>query len=459
MNEGEEIKQLQQEIVQLHNQLKGQQQTLLELHQRVIQLGGQKSSTPQAATATPTIEEWSLENFLGLKVMHLIGIVVLVIGLSIGVKYAIDKELISAGARIGLAYAAGAILYFLSLRLKQKYSGFSAILFSGAMASLYFTTYAAFVYYGLFSFAIAFVIMIGLTLYAAYNALNYNRQEIAVLGLVGAYAIPFLISKNSGRIDLFFLYIAIINTAVVYLAFKKSWRPVAYATQIITWVLFFGWAISQYVPQYKLVGIIAMLYFFGLFLFNALSQKLLRSKPLIIHDVYEVLLNNIALYVGSLILFAPSFSADEIAVISFVFSLFIGAQAALYYYLWTMEKGVQKALGLTAVLLFTIFIANKWDGITVTFLWLLTAVILFMAGAITKAVWLRLSAIGLMAVTLLKLATFDSLRFTTIQKIIAYITLGILLLVVSFFYQKFKSPLPPGGELRSPFLLLFRFLF
>jgi uncharacterized membrane protein len=83
---------------------------------------------------------------------------------------------------------AGIVLYLLSWRLRKKYQLFSAILFSGAMASLYFTTYATFVYYGFFSFAITFLLMIGLTAYTAFEAIRDSRQEIAVLGMVGRMA-------------------------------------------------------------------------------------------------------------------------------------------------------------------------------------------------------------------------------------------------------------------------------
>jgi hypothetical protein len=35
----------------------------------------------------------------------------------------------------------------------------------------------------------------------------------------------------------------------------------------------------------------------------------------------------------------------------------------------------------------------------------------------------------------------DSQSFSPVQKIIAYVVLGILMLVVSFFYQKFRKQL------------------
>ena len=60
-------------------------------------------------------------------------------------------------------------------------------------------------------------------------------------------------------------------------------------------------------------------------------------------------------------------------------------------------------------------------------------------------------AIVLIGVTLAKLVVFDSLIFTTVQKVIAYLILGVLLLIVSFFYQKFKQKLfeEPGSPLKE----------
>ncbi|HEU4471851.1 MAG TPA: DUF2339 domain-containing protein, partial [Flavisolibacter sp.] len=240
MKEDERINLLQQELEDLQRRLAQQQHEVERMKRQLGNLAGQKQEVHGVAPGDAS--SWSLENFIGLRLIHFIGIIVLVVGLSIGVKYAIDRNLISEGLRIGLAYGAGAILYGLSLRLRNKYVLFSAILFSGGMASVYFTTYAAHVYYSIFSFAFAFILMVLLTVYTVYEAMRYSRQEIALLGLVGAYGIPFLISANSDRPELFFIYISLINLGVAFLFIKRSWRQVNWAAQLLTWVLFIGWA-------------------------------------------------------------------------------------------------------------------------------------------------------------------------------------------------------------------------
>lgn len=452
MSEQEDIKKLELQIVELAQELNRTQAKLDQLYQQVLKFRPleTKSESRGSIFRQKIImdEPHTLENYIGLRLIHIVGIVVLVIGLSIGVKYAIDRELISEIARIGIAYGAGGTLYFLSWRLKEKYAAFSAILFSGAMASLYFTTYAAFVYYGVFPFAIAFLLMVGLTLFTAYNALRYNRQEIATLGLVGAYAIPFLISANSDRAELLFLYISIINMAVIFLSYRRGWKQVGHVAQIVTWTLFLGWAATRYEPQKLWIGLVFGFFFFGLFLSNALLGRLARKALFSYREVQEIMLNNVALYIAALLLFSPSFSVKEIGAISGVFSLFTLVQTLALYYLFPGEAYIKKVLALFSLSLFLLFVANRWDGLAVTLLWLGTAVVLFAWGVKAKAVWLRLSAIILMGITLLKLATVDSLRFNTVQKIVSYITLGILLLVVSFFYQKFKEKLFADEEMK-----------
>lgn len=440
MNEQEEIKKLQQELNQLYQTIKAQEEQIRALYQRTTLLTGTEKKASPFQQLTHTGEGWTMENFIGLRLIHFIGIIVLVIGLSIGVKYAIDRNLISEGMRIGLAYAAGIVLFVLSFRLKNKYLLFSAILFSGAMASVYFTTYAAFVYYQMFSFPVSFSIMAVLTLFTVWQAVLYDKQEISILGLVGAYAIPFLISANSDRADLFFLYIFIINTGVVFLSVRKKWRLVSGIAQTITWILFIGWASTRSEMAYQETGLLFMGLFFILFIGNIIASRLFFRQPLPLMAPFALVANNLAVYIGAL--FIMGFEEDaRLSFITLIVSLFTAMQALLVLSFWKEEKAAPKGLANFSLLLFILFIAFEWDGITVTLLWLLTAIVLFSWGVVRKTVPARMAAIVLMGVTLLKLVFLDSLTFSPIQKIISYITLGVLLLVVSFFYQKFRQQL------------------
>ena len=437
MNEEQSIQELQKQINALASEMRDHQQRLLALHQELNRIQSKRSTIiPPAETSS---QNFRFENFIGLRVIHFVGIILLVIGLSIGVKYVIDRQLISESMRICLAYAAGIILYLLSWRLKKNYHFFSAILFSGGMASLYFTTYAAFVYYGFFSFAITFLIMVGLTIYTAFESIRYDRQEIAVLGMVGAYGIPFLISANNGRVDLFFSYIIFINAGIAFLSFRKKWKIMSWFALLISWALFISWGFVKYEAKDLWTGFILMVILFLLFMINALAYRLMRSELLTIRDIQQLIINNIALYVSSLFLFGYGEFGTHLASTTGCVALGMLLFALLSYLLFKTEKVLQRLLAMQAVVLVAMFVGFYWNGFLVTILWVAFSIVLFGWGIITHRSWPRLAAILLMIVTLGKLVIFDSSKFTPIQKITAYLIIGALLLVLSFFYQM-KEP-------------------
>lgn len=382
------------------------------------------------------------ENFIGVKLLHLAGIVVLVIGISIGVKYAVDKELISPVSRIILAYAAGIILYFLSARLKNKFQLFSAILFSGAMASLYFTSYAAFVYYDLFPMGVAFLLMVLITIFTAYTAIRYDRQEIAILGMIGSYGIPFLISTNSDKADLFFTYISLINAGVVFLSYKKTWKAMVRMAMMASWILFIGWAFDRYKPGMQTMAIGFMALFYIMFGLASIGFAILKKQTLGRIEIQLFLLNSLLAYFAALLVFTESEMDARSVHVTGIACIIFFIQSFGTRLLFPKEKLVFNYLLAFAVMSLVFYIGLKWDGIIVTLLWLLIAVALFISGALMKTGWMRLMSILLTGVTLVKLILIDRNNFSTGQKIVSYVSIGVILLLLSFFYQKFNRSNP-----------------
>src|SRR5690606_21384262 len=142
-----------------------------------------------------------------------------IIGVAIGAKYSIDHELISPLTRIILSYLMGVGLLGFGMKLKEKYENFSAVLVSGAIAIMYFITYLAYDLYALIPQLVAFALMVVFTGFTVVASIKYNKQVIALIGLVGAYAVPMLLSDGSGNAAVFFSYIAIINVGILALSF------------------------------------------------------------------------------------------------------------------------------------------------------------------------------------------------------------------------------------------------
>lgn len=71
-------------------------------------------------------------------------------------------------------------------------------------------------------------------------------------------------------------------------------------------------------------------------------------------------------------------------------------------------------------------------------LWGVYSLSLIVIGIIRKYKKLRVGAMGLFAITLVKLFFYDISHLNTIAKTIVFVVLGILLLVISFLYNKYK---------------------
>jgi uncharacterized membrane protein len=178
-----------------------------------------------------------IEDLVGTNIINKVGIFVTVIGVFIGAKYAIDRDLISPAMRIILGYAIAAVLFAFAYRLKPRYHNYSAVLMSGAVSIAYFITLIAYSFYQLMPQALAFSLMLLITVSVVWMAIWYDRKIIALLGQVGGYAIPFFLSGGYNTAEQL-AYLTIINTGLLYLSFRKDWKDIYYLAFSLSWIIF-----------------------------------------------------------------------------------------------------------------------------------------------------------------------------------------------------------------------------
>ena len=439
-NADDQLQELIRKIEELEQQqeLNRQQLNILKNELRKLLNEDNKSYAHiQPAIAKPP--SFSIEQFIGLKLLNFVGIIVLLIGIVIGVKFAVDKNLISPLLRIILAYAAGGLLLVLSFILHKKYEAFSAILFSGAAATFYFTTYGAFEFYSFLSRPFAFSLMVLLTICTVWISLRFNRQEIATLALVGAYGIPFLVGGNSGNIAALFTYLFVINCGILFISFKKSWEWLKYLSCAFTWIILLSWLMIKYDTSWFNTGLVFSSVLFVQFTITICGFNLLRLRNLAEQDYILLSVLSIFFYMSIILLYRKSTNVFTDANISLVVSFLHFALSVGVYLLLKTQKRLSRFYLLAGIILLIVFIPLRYDGILVSILWIITAVLLFIAGLLTKISVFRFLSFSLFGVTLIKLVAIDSVRFSTIEKIITYVAIGAVLLVISFLYQKYKK--------------------
>ena len=245
----------------------------------------------------------TLESFIGENLFSKIGIIILILGIGLGVKYAIDQNLVNQVMRVVLGYVAGFGLLGLAFWLFNKYRNYSAVLASGGLATLYYTTFVAFNYYQIFPQLGAFGIMLAITLAAVYVATVYDLEIIAVIGQVGAYAIPLLLSDKTGDERILFSYVLIINLGIMFLSFKKNWKRLLIFAFIISWAIFIYWFIGSY-KSYAINStfIFATLFFLVFYISEILSQIKNKSQSNSSLDITLKINALVYLIIGLLIL-------------------------------------------------------------------------------------------------------------------------------------------------------------
>lgn len=183
------------------------------------------------------------EKYIGENLFGKIGILVLVVGMGLFVKYAIDKNWINEVFRTVLGFVVGGGLLVLSQRLKNTYRTFSSLLAGGAFAIFYVTVAMAYHYYGLFSQTAAFVLLVVLTVLMSLLSVVYNRRELAVIGLVGGFIAPFLVSNGMGNYQVLFIYLTILNVGMFGLSLYKKWGELPVIGFVATYVIMLGYSL------------------------------------------------------------------------------------------------------------------------------------------------------------------------------------------------------------------------
>lgn len=347
----------------------------------------QKTSKPQPKPIKkPKIKKGKsdLEKFIGENLINKIGIGITIIGVGIGAKYAIDHDMVSPLTRIILGYLVGLGLLGFAFKLKAKYENFSAVLLSGAMAILYFITYTAYSFYEMFPQLMAFALMVIFTGFTVAAAINYNRVVIANIGLVGAYAVPFLLSDGSGQVQMLFSYMTVINGGILILALKKYWKSLYYSSFGFTWIIYLGWLSTQFeIDQHQNIALIFASIFYIVFYTSFVAYKFINNQKFTGATVWLLLANSFIFYGIGYYVISEIENGEELL------GLFTLANAVVHFIVGVLvqkQKLADKSLlylviGLVLTFL-TLAIPVQLDGNWVTILWSLEALLLFSIGRI-----------------------------------------------------------------------------
>jgi uncharacterized membrane protein len=354
---------------------------------------------PPMPSAPPVFTEVALppalETRFGLGWLNRVAVVTLIFGVGFLFKYAVDNQWIGPGMRVALGVAAAMLSLFVgewtSLR-EQKI--FARGLTGLGLALLYLSFYAGFSFYHLLPQGTAFLLMFLTTCAGAALALHYDSQAVAVLGLVGGYLTPVLLSTGENRMWVLAGYTLLLNLGALGIARVKRWPALEYLAWVGTGTLYLGWSDQWLSDETRIAAFEWLSIIFVVFFAASVAGARL----------WLLAVNTGVYFAGSYGLLDHQYHA-AMGAFALTLALLHGGLAAA---VWGKHKELGQLAGAMAVVLLTLGIPIQFVGFRITMLWSLEAAVLAWLARRCERERFQLGAWLVFALVFVRLLTFDS---------------------------------------------------
>lgn len=190
----------------------------------------------------PALSRW----LLGGNTIVKVGIGILFIGLAFLAKFATEHVRVPIEVRLSSIGGAALVLLGIGWRLRGRRAGYAQVLQGGAVAVLYLTLFVAFRFYGVLAVGPVFGLMVMVGALAAALAVLQDAPALAVVGALGGFATPLLVSTGTGSHVALFSYYLVIDLGIAAVAWHKTWKPLNLVGFLFTFVVGTTWGVLQY---------------------------------------------------------------------------------------------------------------------------------------------------------------------------------------------------------------------
>lgn len=224
---------------------------------------------PSAASAQPPAS-FDFESLLGVKLFSAIAGIALVLAAIFFLKYSVEHGWLQPPIRVLIGTAVGvSLLVVCEMKAARRYPITANALDAAAIAVLFSTFFAAHALWNLIPSIAAFVLLALVTAVAVLLSIRRESLFIAVLGLLGGFATPALLSTGENKPIPLFAYLMLLNIGLAWVAYRQVWPLLTALTVVFTaiyqwiWVLKFldaaslplGMGIFAVFPLAALVGL------------------------------------------------------------------------------------------------------------------------------------------------------------------------------------------------------------
>jgi uncharacterized membrane protein len=187
---------------------------------------------------------------LGGNTVVRVGVLVLLVGVSLLAKWAVDHALFPIEARLASASLIGLALTVVGYRLRELRPGFGTTLQGGGVAALYLVVFFALRIFELLPAGLAFALFVAIAVAGGALAVLQRSQPLIFIGSLGGFLAPILASTGQGNHVVLFSYYLVLNLGIAAVAWWHSWRPLNLLAFVSTYGVATAWGVLRYRPEH-----------------------------------------------------------------------------------------------------------------------------------------------------------------------------------------------------------------
>jgi uncharacterized membrane protein len=321
-----------------------------------------------------------LEIRLGQKWLLIVGIVTMVFGIGYFLKYSFDRGWIGPAGRVAMAYLWGLALLTGGNRFRRTFETFGLYVIGGGIATLYFSTFAGFQIYHLFGQLPSFFIMTMITALACLLSVIHDAKWLAVLGLIGGFFTPVMLSTGQDNQIALMTYMSILNFGLLGIAFHKKWNLLNYLGFAFTYLLYVAWFTSYYQDSKFWPSIIFLNIFYLTYSIIPFAYESLREKAGNTGTFLVPALNSFIAFGFGYEMIRKYSSLEWVSVITIFYSLVSLLMAGFLYKRGERNRDAFVMLSAKAALFLIITVPMIFSRHWITIFWAAQAVTLLWAG-------------------------------------------------------------------------------
>ena len=209
-------------------------------------LAGPEADSASPLPTAPSLWARARAWFLGGNTIAKAGVGILFLGLAFLAKYAAEHSQVPVEFRLaGIGVVALALLG-LGWRLRHHRAGLAHALQGGAVAVMYLTLFVAFRFYGVLAVEPVMGLMVAVAALAAALAVLQDARSLAVIGALGGFATPLLVSTGGGNQVALFSYYLVLDLGIAAVAWFRTWRLLNVLGFVFTFVVATAWGLLSY---------------------------------------------------------------------------------------------------------------------------------------------------------------------------------------------------------------------